>query len=601
MPRLVAICLLFLVTIGCGAVGCNTGAARQDASAPPGGEPSGQASQSSAPQSTGEIPIGVSDAGSTLDVGVQLEALRAVRRVVSKEGGTLRATAGDGSTFILTIPPGALVGREEIILTPVASMTGLPAGVTLAAGVQMAPDGLFLLKPATLTIEPTKGVAADQEVTFGWARDGRGVHAQFPEIKPRVPTFQISHFSGAAVAAGGGAGAEAIIKGQALPCGGQFFAELGPLFRRLRRAALAGSSTPEDAAKIVEAFNRISRGYLDRVLKPVAKQAETDDLLLPCAIAAVFTWERQAQLLLGDSHEQAFGADFHALDDSIHKGIANAFNRSYERCMRNESPLFQLGWMMSAARQLEMVSMSSLLPADATEKALACGRNFEYLVDVETAVENVYNEQGQGIDIASSKTTIRAGGLVAKFDQNRSRSDAPIFVAAPVNADATVTIVPRHPCPDQARIAPGATLGVTIEPILNTRVGELRCASGKARCDRTDVNPGVLVHVAPLVVENTYLHTYTSSGCDPVGYWNEFMMAFQGRMSAAADALFQVRGDQDSVTVVRHGTSKRRRYLDIAPAMLKLRPGMKDYVDIDTPAIKTATDRTRISIKVKRR
>lgn len=601
MPRLVAICLLFLVTIGCSAGGCNRGAARQDAAAPPGGEPSGPAAQSSAPQSTGEMSIDVSDAGSTLDVGVQLEASRAVRRVLSKEGGTLRATAADGSTFTLTIPPDALVGREEIILTPVASITGLPAGVTLAAGVQMAPDGLFLLEPATLTIESAKGVAADQEVTFGWTRDGRGVHAQFPEIAPRVPTFQISHFSGAAVAAGSGEGAEAIIKGQALPCAGQFFAEMGPLLRRLRRAALTGSSTPEDGAKIVEAFNRISRRYLDRVLKPVAKPAETDDLLLPCAIAAVYTWERQAQLLLGDSVKQEFGADIDALNDSIYKGIANAFNRSYQRCMRNESPLFQLGRMASASHLLQIMSMSSLLPDDAMEKILTCGRSFEYLVDVETAVENVYNEQGQGSDITSSKTTIRASGMTAKFDEKWSRSDAPIFVAAPVDADASVTIVPRHPCPDQARIAPGSKLGVTIEPILNTRVGELRCANGKATCDRTDVNPGVLVHVAPHVVENTYLHTYTSRGCAAVGDWNEFMMAFQGRMSAAADELFQVRGDQDSVTVVRYGTRKRREYLNIAPEMLKLRPGMKDYVEIDTPAIKTATDRTRISITVKRR
>jgi hypothetical protein len=604
MRLLAIIVLVCLSSIGCGggsgAVGCSVGggAARQDAAARPAGQP---ASQPGAAASTGEIAIDVADAGSTLDVGIQLDAPRAVRRVLSRDGGTLTATADDGSTFTLTIPEDALVGREEIILTPVSGMTGLPDGVTLAAGVQMAPEGLLLLQPATLTIAPANRVAADQEVAFGWTRDGRGVHAQVPALEPRVPTFQVTHFSGAGVAAGSAGAAGPIVRGRPLSCAGQFFGELAELMRRARQAALTGTATGSEAASLGEAFIRISRRYLQTVLEPVVKQAETDDLLLPCAAAAVSSWEHQAQLLLGDSFEATFGEAARALQQSLFRGVAASFETSYERCMRNESPLFQLGRMIGAARQLQLSSMGDLLPADHVQKILSCGRGFDYRVDVETEVENVYNNQGQGSDIASSKTTIKASGIVAKFDEKRSAADVPIFTAAPVNADATATIVPRNPCPDEVRVEPGSKLGVTVEPILNPRIGQLRCERGKATCDATDTNPGVLVHLAPQVIESAFLHTYTGGRCDDVGDWNEFMMFFTGRMSAGADEPFQVRGEQDSSAVVRHGTRKRRQYIDVAPEILKMNPAMKNYAEIDTPSIKTATDRTRVSIQVQRR
>jgi hypothetical protein len=603
--RLFAIIFLVcLSSIGCGgglgAVGCGSGggAARQDAAARPAGQP---ATQPGAAAATGEIAIDVADAGSTLDVGIQLDAPRAVRRVLSRDGGTLTATADDGSTFTLTIPEDALVGREEIILTPVSGMTGLPDGVTLAAGVQMAPEGLLLLQPATLTIEPASRVAPDQEVAFGWTRDGHGVHAHFPALEPSVPTFQVTHFSGAGVAAGSAGAAGPIVRGRPLPCAGQFFGELAALAGRARQSALSGTATGDEAASLGEAFIRVSRGYLQSVLEPVVNQAATDDLLLPCAAAGVYSWERQAQLLLGESFEATFGDAARALHQSLFKGVATSFSKSYERCMRNESPLFQLGRMTGAARQLQMMNLGDLLPADHVQQIMSCGRRFDYRVDVESEVENVYNDQGQGADIASSKTLIKASGIVAKFDEKRSAADGPIFTAAPVNAEATATIVPRNPCPDLVRVEPGSKLGVTVEPILNPRIGQLRCERGKARCDATDTNPGVLVHLAPHVIESAFLHTYSGGRCDDEGSWNEFMMFFTGRMSAGADEPFQVRGEQDARAVVRHGSRTRRQYLDVAPGILKMNPQMKNYAEIDTPVIKTATDRTRVSIQVQRR
>jgi len=552
------------------------------------------------PALSGEMALDVESDSSTLDVQVQLDDVRAVRRLLGAAGGTVSATGADGSTFRLTIPPNALVGREEIVLTPVAAVSGLPEGVALAAGVQMAPEGLLLLEPATLTIEPPTPVPVEQEITLGWSGDGRGVHAQAPALQPRAATFQLAHFSAVAVGSGSAAAAESIAKKPALPCAGQYFGEMAGIIRRARQSALEGRGQTNEGESLTDAFIRISRRYLEQVLKPIVKQAETNDLLLPCAAAALYSWERQGQLLLGDTFEATFGADAVALKQGILQGIASSFGKSHERCMRNESPLYQLGRMIGGARQLALMSMGQLLPGDYLQKITSCARAFDYRVDVESEVENVYSEQAQGASIASSKTRIAATGVVAKFDDTQP-ADAPAFVASGVSPEATATIVPRNPCPDKVRVEPGSTIGMVIEPILNPRIGRLRCEGGKAKCDATDTNPGVLMSLTPHLVESTLVHTHSSKGCEPPGSWNEFMMYFTGRMSVGANEPFQVRGEKDAVTVVHHGTRKRRQYIDIPPALLQMNPGMKDYAEIDTPVIKTATERTRVTISVQRR
>src|SRR4029453_6827281 len=127
--------LACLAVIGLMSMGCRGPAGRADQMQTlPGG--------ASASSAMSEVPIDVTDPPA-LDVKLQVDEKRAARRVISTQGGTITATGADGSISTLTIPENALLGDEEIILTPVTEMTGAPDGVTIAAGVQMAPDGLL--------------------------------------------------------------------------------------------------------------------------------------------------------------------------------------------------------------------------------------------------------------------------------------------------------------------------------------------------------------------------------------------------------------------------------------------------------------------------
>ena len=110
--------------------------------------------------------------GSSGPVQVAPEADRTVTAIIGVDGGTLRATAADGSRYELVIPPDALDFDETISLTPVRAMDGLPLSGGLAGAVLLEPAGIVFYEPATLFITPAAVPAG--EVTVGFAFDGAG-------------------------------------------------------------------------------------------------------------------------------------------------------------------------------------------------------------------------------------------------------------------------------------------------------------------------------------------------------------------------------------------------------------------------------------------
>lgn len=143
-------------------------------------------------------------------VAAHSDATRAVSQDIPVEGGTVSATAADGTVFTLTVPDGALLNKEKITLTPVASVDRLPLSGGLAAAVQLAPEGLLFFEPATLVIAPATPVASNEEVTFGWRGAGEefGLHAPDPTGSPAV-SLSVSHCSTYGVGRGSSADLDA--------------------------------------------------------------------------------------------------------------------------------------------------------------------------------------------------------------------------------------------------------------------------------------------------------------------------------------------------------------------------------------------------------
>lgn len=128
---------------------------------------------------------------------VTLESGRTARATVGAAGGSVKATAGDGRVYTLTVPPGALAGDTEITATPVASMGNAPLAAGTRAAVRFGPAGLKFAMPARLRIEGAATTAGAGKRLVGFVRNdaGTAMNLQPPALSGTALELQVPHFS----------------------------------------------------------------------------------------------------------------------------------------------------------------------------------------------------------------------------------------------------------------------------------------------------------------------------------------------------------------------------------------------------------------------
>lgn len=141
----------------------------------------------------------------TPTLGTRFESRR-----FNRAGGELRMMTFEGgveTSFVLTIPPGALEGEHRLSIQSLATMTGLPFSGGLAAGVLLSPQGTCFHRPVTLTISPaTAREAGRRFIGFSARDDGADLHL-VPVVEVEVEVeggvrLTLRHFSLAGAAAG---------------------------------------------------------------------------------------------------------------------------------------------------------------------------------------------------------------------------------------------------------------------------------------------------------------------------------------------------------------------------------------------------------------
>src|SRR6185312_3002 len=125
------------------------------------------------------------------------EASVAATATIGSAGGTLNATAADGTRFALTIAAGSVSDGTQITMTPLASLGGPRWAGKLIGAVQLAPEGLVLVHGGTLTITPARAVPVSRQIGIGY--DGAGSDLREVPLAPTRSAIQIplAHFSGA--------------------------------------------------------------------------------------------------------------------------------------------------------------------------------------------------------------------------------------------------------------------------------------------------------------------------------------------------------------------------------------------------------------------
>lgn len=261
-------------------------------------------------------PIAVSV---NLDDAYQAEAL------IGPQGGTLSASAADGTIYRLEVPTGALTNDTTIRMTPVNTIEGLPFGSESYA-VQFQPEGLQLYDFAVLTITPAQEIPLDQQIFFGYQGEGENLVLAPPVVDSSEIKIQLDHFSGYGVSKGFLADIEPLrarIGGEAEV---RLRSSIAEQLAKARQGQLLGDETSGSEIN----WESIFKQWEEQVIKPRLAAAGKSCAAGRLAIQTVLSYERQRQLLgMGES----------SLSDVLSSnGLLDTIT---ENCMKEEFELCQ--------------------------------------------------------------------------------------------------------------------------------------------------------------------------------------------------------------------------------------------------------------------
>ena len=270
-----------------------------------------------------------SGGGNSRSITPVLDGAHAATATIGHDGGTLTATGADGSTYTLTLPAGALAGDIAITLTPVSSIAGLPLSGGAAAAVDIAPDGLALMQPATLAINPATAPPVADQRGFSW-HDDPGHEVYLRGLEPKAPIeMQLEHFSGYGV--GSGTPTASWTPSRTLD---QLEQDLVQALIAERARVLAGE-TP-DPAVMDQYLDTLVAAYDQRV-KPRMQAAETDDELATSAVQLGYGWAHQAAILdSAENPDPRLASRTAEIEASVRRILSNAFDKAYAKCMAGE-------------------------------------------------------------------------------------------------------------------------------------------------------------------------------------------------------------------------------------------------------------------------
>jgi hypothetical protein len=139
---------------------------------------------------------GGSGAGLTIgpDLSFSEEAAASAEATATfDDGGSLTATASDGTTFELEVPPHAVLDDTEVRMTPLADVQGV--GDRPAHAVRLEPEGQLFYEPVRLTITPSSPIPLEQQVMFQAKSDGKDVTAALIDVDSEAIVLLLQHFS----------------------------------------------------------------------------------------------------------------------------------------------------------------------------------------------------------------------------------------------------------------------------------------------------------------------------------------------------------------------------------------------------------------------
>ena len=466
-----------------------------------------------------------------ITVGSRLQTGRAVAQQVFPHQTTeLSATAADGTTYTLVVPPDALLGPTTITMTPVASVEGLPLSGGLVAGVQLEPHGLALYAPVELVIDSPDAGAVATQTPFLFHEGGEDFHLYPPDLPQpgddaNTLRMSLTHFSTPGVGSGTAADRGEVASHPPARSQAQAEAAISSLVAQERASVLAGNAPdPALGPRIVT----ILESYYEQSLRPRLVEAEgaTDISEAEAALLVSEALSLARQLSLLGQEDSAVVAD---IMQRVERVLRAVMSSAWNDCLDHD--LSSLEVLVRSARMAALLGYA--WQQEAMDKMLGCGR-FEVRFDQTRASRGSYSgtlQSGSHDELfrmqSTVPTTILDFSSTAPLTHTtfRSFSDNTIHDADPDCYSTT----------RGTTTTPG-TLLATVTPIVNPNVLEQQAGAAPRQ-------PEVQVSVAvPATGKPT--QTYLRTGCDgSTESWQDSRWSLDSSLEGLPVRLLPTLGD----------------------------------------------------------
>ncbi len=272
--------------------------------------------------STGPVELGHYE--DAIRVVPTLDEARAVTEVIGFKGGTISATAADGTVFTLTVPADSLRQVTSITMTPVARLDGLPFGNGTDATVDLQPSGLLFDVPATLDIAPATPIPPGERILYGYS-DDRLVFAE-PVLKSEGIAIVVTHFSGYGAAKGLMGDVEEARKRIGGSAEERIASEMRAVMQAEHQAAQRGEPPGNLAALLDPYFEQLDR----EVVQPRLAAAGQSCAAGRAAILTVLGYARQRELLGYEDDSNVLDEVAELLEDTVGP---KCMDEEYEMCV----------------------------------------------------------------------------------------------------------------------------------------------------------------------------------------------------------------------------------------------------------------------------
>lgn len=290
-------------------------------------------------------------------------------KTIEPNGGYIEVLAG-GQKVSLEIPAGSLFSPEEVSIQTIKTINNLPEGTQFITGVKLEPDGLGLVKPATLIIHIPPSVNRDDLVAFAYEADGSFFHFLPSFGDGNSVEIPMTGFSGGGIIDVPGL-IPVINPGTPEQTAKQLLADvLRRGAKKQERELKQGERKDLDPRLLAEAQGILNAWYRAGVMADL-KIAQTDDAQVDGALKQMITWRVYVEVFGLEPH---FQKEYEESLNSAARAIKHAVYQADKRCSNQKDPsqiAALLRWL-KLAKELGLAGRAGLSEEEIQKKAKNC-------------------------------------------------------------------------------------------------------------------------------------------------------------------------------------------------------------------------------------